>query len=118
MTYQQLIDYCLTKVGAIHDYKTEWEADRIQVANKMFALLGNLHDRPIISLKSDILRAEQLRQQYKDIIPGYYLNKAHWNTIYIDGEVPDNLIFECIDSSYDLIVKGLPKKTQKMLGTI
>jgi predicted DNA-binding protein (MmcQ/YjbR family) len=115
MKYQHLIDYCLTKVGAVHDYKAEWEADRVQVANKMFALLGIMKDRPAISLKCDVLKAEQLRDQYKDIIPGYYLNKAHWNTIFIDGEVPDKLIFECIDASYELIVQGLPKKTQKML---
>lgn len=119
MTYQQLMDYCLTKVGAIHDYKAEWDADRIQVANKMFALMGdNLRGRPIILLKCDILKAEQLREKYKDITPGYHMNKAHWNTLYLDGELSDELICECVDDSYRLVVKGLTKKHQKMLGML
>lgn len=112
----QLIKYCLTKSGTAHDFKAAWEADRICVADKMFALLGTLDGRLIISLKCDPAHAEQLRLMYDDIIPGYYLNKAHWNTLFLDGSLSDELIYESIDQSYQLVAQGLTKKLQKLLG--
>ena len=114
----QLIEYCLSKAGAVHDYQAAWEADRVCVADKMFALLGALDGRPILSLKCDPARAEQLRQMFDDIIPGYYLNKAHWNTLFLDGSVPDELVYESIDQSYQLVAQGLTKKMQKLLGVL
>ncbi len=113
---EQLIEYCLDKPGAIHDYQADWEADRVSVAGKMFALLGELDGRPIISLKCDPARADLLRQAFSDIIPGYYLNKTHWNTLFLDGTLPDELIHENIDHSYQLVVRGLPKKIRLALG--
>ncbi|QBH95542.1 MmcQ/YjbR family DNA-binding protein [Limnobaculum zhutongyuii] len=116
MNSKDLIPYCLTKLGAVHDYKAEWEADRVCVCDKMFALLGELNGRPIISLKSDPDRSDILRQTFPDIIPGYYLNKRLWNTLFLDGALSMEMIEESIDHSYLLVVQGLPKKTQKMLG--
>ena len=116
MNSQQLIEYCLSKPGATHDYQAEWEADRASVGGKMFALLGMLDGRPIISLKCDPDRAEQLRQTFAEIIPGYYLNKIHWNTLYLDGSLPDELILESIDQSHRLVAQGLTKKMQRELG--
>lgn len=118
MDNTQLIEYCLTKLGAVHDYKAEWEADRVCISGKMFALLGELNGRPIISLKSEPDRADVLRQMYADVIPGYYLNKTHWNTLFIDGALPEELIYESIDHSYRLVGMGLPKKTQRALGLL
>lgn len=118
MNSQQLIEYCLGKAGAVHDYQAEWQADRVSVGGKMFALLGSLDGRPLISLKCDPDRAEQLRQTFNDIIPGYYLNKMHWNSLYLDGALPDELILESIDQSHQLVAQGLPKKTQRALGIL
>lgn len=118
MNNAQVIEYCLTKPGAIHDYKAEWQADRVCISGKMFALLSELNGRPIVSLKSEPDRADVLRQAYKDIIPGYYLNKRLWNTLFLDGELPESLILESIDHSYRLVGQGLPKKTQKILGLL
>ncbi|MBW7983487.1 MmcQ/YjbR family DNA-binding protein [Enterobacillus tribolii] len=118
MDNAELIEYCLTKPGAVHDYKAEWEADRVCVSGKMFAMLGDLNGRPIISLKSEPDRADVLRQAYDDIIPGYYLNKKHWNTLFLDGSLPEELVYESIDHSYRLVTQGLTKKVQKALGLL
>lgn len=118
MDSKQLIEYCLSKTGAVHDYQAEWEADRVCVGGKMFALLGSLDGRPLISLKCDPDRAEQLRQTFDDIIPGYYLNKIHWNSLFLDGALPDELILESIDQSHQLVAQGLTKKAQRALGLL
>ena len=57
--------------------------------------------------------AEVYRKEYEDVIPGYYLNKVHWNSIYMDGTVPDNVLKEMIDMSYNLILQSLPKKIKE-----
>jgi len=113
---QQLLDYCLTKPGSEQDYQSDWQADRVRVAEKMFALIGEAYGRPVISLKCGIELAEQLREQHADIIPGYYLNKAHWNSIYLDGALPDSQFYQLIDISYQLVVAGLSKKKRQELG--
>nr|WP_278430037.1 MmcQ/YjbR family DNA-binding protein [Brevibacillus laterosporus] len=108
--------YCLKHPGAVHDYKVEWEADRYQVGGKMFAMLGgDSNGKPILSLKCDPVRAEQLREAYEGIIPGYYLNKSHWNSIYLDANIPAELWEKLITHSYELIFHKLPKKMQKEL---
>jgi predicted DNA-binding protein (MmcQ/YjbR family) len=62
-----------------------------------------------VSLKCDPVVAEDLRRRYVGIIPGYHLNKRHWNTVALDGSVPDALIREMCEDSYDLVVGSLPK---------
>ena len=81
----------------------------------MFAAIcrDSTGERDIITIKKDVMDGEFLRQQYKDIISGYYMNKAHWNSIYLDGEVPADIVKELIEKSYYLVVGGLPKKKQK-----
>ena len=117
MKYEWLQAYCLSKKGAAYQYKPEWEAGVFTVAGKMFAMLaGDAHRRPIVSLKCDPVYAEFLRAQHKDIIPGYYMNKMHWNSVYLEGEVPDALLQQLIDLSYKLVLEGLPKKAQKEIA--
>lgn len=116
MNKQQLIDYCLTKPGSEHDYQNDWQADRVRVADKMFALIGEAYGRPAISLKCGVELAEQLRGQHAEIIPGYYLNKAHWNSIFLDGALPDSQFYQLIDISYQLVTAGLSKKKRLELG--
>ncbi len=99
----------------IRDFKEEWQWIRYQVGDKMFAAIcrDSTGERDIITIKLDVMDGAFLRQQYKDIIPGYYMNKAHWNSIYLDGEVPTDIVKELIEKSYYLVVEGLPKKKQK-----
>lgn len=115
MRYTWLDEYCLAKPGATKDLKEEWNWLRYQVGGKMFAavLLDGDNVPYYINLKLDPAEGEFYRQQYEDVIPGYYSNKAHWNSIKPDGAVPDELLREMLDKSYRLVFAGLTKKLQR-----
>ena len=109
--------YCLPKKGVKIDFKVEWGWHRYFVGGKMFgAICTHKNERPIITLKCEPLFGIKLRENYEDIIPGYYMNKEHWNTVYLDGNVPNNVIKEMIDISYKLILDPLTKKYKKTNG--
>lgn len=101
--------------GVTRDFKEEWQWIRYQVGGKMFAAVCRdaAGIRDIITVKLEVSDGDFLRHQYEDIIPGHYMNKAHWNSIYLDGKVPAAIIKEAIDKSYHLVLSGLPKKKQK-----
>ena len=114
MNKEQIEEYCLTKKDVEFDYKPEWEAIRGQIHNKMFILIGgDKYKKEIVSLKCEPLMAEIYRKEYKDVIPGYYLNKIHWNSIYLGGAVEEDVLKEMIDMSYDLVWQSLPKKIKE-----
>lgn len=114
MDKQTLKSLCLKLTGVTHDYKTEWDADRYLVGGKMFALIGaDARGKPLISLKCDPVRAEELRESHEGVIPGYYLNKTHWNSIYFDANLPEELWEKLVVHSYELVFQSLPKKVQK-----
>ncbi len=114
MKYEWLDEYCRSKKGAEKDYKEEWEATRYMLQGKMFALQGKHKDgKAIITLKLDPSYGQLLRDEYTDIIPGYYMNKEHWNSVYLDGQVPADLLQEMIDESYELILASLSKKARQ-----
>lgn len=80
----------------------------------MFAMVGNYKDgRPILSLKHSPEYGIEIQERYPDIIPGYYLNKTHWSSIFIDGNVPESVVKEMISQSYDLVFKSLSKSVQR-----
>lgn len=96
------------------DYKREWDAVRYLIGGKMFAMVGNYKDgRPILSLKHSPEYGIEIQERYPDIIPGYYLNKTHWSSIFIDGNVPESVVKEMISQSYDLVFKSLSKSVQR-----
>jgi predicted DNA-binding protein (MmcQ/YjbR family) len=83
-----------------------------KVAGKVYAL--STYQSPLaVNLKCDSTRAQELRNRYDAVQPGYHMNKKHWNTVTIDGSLPKSLLLELIEHSYDLVVNGLPKKAQK-----
>ena len=113
MKYTWLDDYCLSKKGAVKDYKIEWEAVRYMVGGKMFVLQGgDKCGKPIITLKCEPFYGQALRDQYNDIIAGYHMNKVHWNSVYLEGNVPDDVLRQMIDMSYGLVLGGLTKKAR------
>ncbi|MCL2383857.1 MAG: MmcQ/YjbR family DNA-binding protein [Oscillospiraceae bacterium] len=114
MNQKQVEEYCSTKKGAEIDYQEEWEAIRGRIHEKMFVLIGaDNNGKKFVSLKCEPMLAEVYRKQYKNVVPGYYLNKTHWNSIYVEeGLVPGDVLKEMIDMSYDLVLKSLPKKVQ------
>lgn len=86
-----------------------------KVGGKMFAL-ADVDYFESINLKCDPEKAIELREQFPAVQPGYHMNKSHWNTIVMDGSVPDALVREWILDSYDLIVASLPKKKRLEYG--
>lgn len=114
MKYEWLNEYCLSKKGTIKDFKVEWDATRYLIGGKMFAMQGgDKYNKAIITLKCDPLFTRSLREQYQHIVPGYYMNKEHWNSLYLDGDVPDDVLKQMIDMSYELVLSNLSKKVQK-----
>ncbi|MCY7533448.1 MULTISPECIES: MmcQ/YjbR family DNA-binding protein [Bacillus] len=116
MKKETLQAFCLSLQGATHDYQPEWQADRYHIGGKMFAMMGGDVDRkPVITLKCDPQRAEELREMHEGIIPGYYMNKTHWNSIYLDADIPSSFVEELIEYSYQLVFHKLTKKAQQAI---
>ena len=117
MRYVWLDEYLLGKAGVTKDLQKDWNWIRYQIGGKMFAAVClDWNDEPYyITLKLEPSDGEFLRQQYEDIIPGYYCNKQHWNSVKPDGNVPDDLLKDLLDKSYFLVLSGFPKKKQREL---
>jgi len=107
-------NYCLNKPGATEDFPFDTDTLVFKVGGKIFALL-NLEVFDSINLKCHPERAVELRERYSEVIPGYHMNKNHWNTISVIGSIADDLILEWTDDSYELVVRSLPKKLKEEL---
>jgi len=117
MRYLWIDDYLLNKVGVTKDLKTEWNWIRYMIGEKMFAAvcLDEKNEPYYITLKLEPSEGDFMRQQYEDIIPGYYMNKTHWNSVKPDGKVPDDLLKDLLDKSYALVLGGFSRKKQQEL---
>lgn len=102
-------DYILSKPGAVEDYPFGDGAAVFKVGGKMFALTSPPGNPASMNLKCDPTLAKALRQKFAAISPGYHMNKEHWNTVKLDGTVPEAELRKQIDHSYDLVVASLPK---------
>ena len=107
MDFDTLRTHLIRRKGATEDMPFGPSALVFKVMGKMFALIGVDDDPLRMNLKCDPDYALLLRQRYTGVIPGYHMNKQHWNTVVLDDSVPDDLILDMIDDSYDLVVKGL-----------
>ena len=116
MNVEDLRNYCLSKPATEETLPFGPNTLVFKVAGKMFAAMGLEWEEAAINLKCDPERAEQLRDEYEDIIPGYHMSKKHWNTVYTERTVEDELIEELIDHSYDLVFSKLPKKTRELIA--
>jgi len=110
-----LRDYCLSMTGAYEEFPFGPEAAVFKVKGKMFALIPVDVTPPSISLKCDPVEAAILRETYESVIPGYHLNKKHWNTVSIDGEIEDERVKEMIEDSYILVRQKLKKSERTAL---
>jgi predicted DNA-binding protein (MmcQ/YjbR family) len=109
-------DRCLSLAGAAETFPFGPHTSVFKVAGKMFAL-SRLDQVPLrISLKCEPELAEQLRATHAAVMPGYHLNKRHWNTVVIDGSLAAQTIGDMIEDSYDLVVSGLPRAQRQRLG--
>ncbi len=107
---------CLGFVGAEETFPFSPGTSVFKVAGKMFALSRLSGDPLSVSLKCEPLLAEELRAAHPAITPGYHLNKRHWNTVRIDGSLPDRMIADLVEDSYDLVVSKLPRTRRRALG--
>ncbi|QQM43413.1 MmcQ/YjbR family DNA-binding protein [Streptomyces liliifuscus] len=116
MTPQELRTFCLSFNATVEDFPFSPEISVFKVLGKLFALTS-LDARPLtVNLKCDPDDAVRLRAEYEGlIIPGYHMNKRHWNTVTADGDLPDRLVRELVEDSYDLVVAGLPRSERLRL---
>ena len=115
MNIQAFYDYCLAKKGVTEHFPFDEDTLVFKVGGKMFALSSLTQwekGEASVNLKCDPDRALELRAQYEAIEAGYHMSKVHWNTVTVDGDVPEKLLRELIDHSYELVFKSLTKKLQ------
>jgi predicted DNA-binding protein (MmcQ/YjbR family) len=116
MNPSELRDLCLSFTGAEETFPFGANTSVFKVAGKMFALSQLAAKSLSVSLKCDPQLAVALRAAYEAVIPGYHLNKRHWNTVIIDGSLKDDTIRDMIEDSYDLVVSKLPSARRRALG--
>jgi len=115
MNVELLREYCLKKKSVTEDFPFGETTLVFRVKEKIFLLVSLDSDPLQFNAKCNPEKTIELREEYSSIIPGYHMNKKHWNTVIIDGTIPTKLIKELIDDSYDLIVQSLPKKLREEL---
>jgi predicted DNA-binding protein (MmcQ/YjbR family) len=109
MNIEAFREYCLGKPAATEGTPFGPENIVFKVEGKMFALAALDEVPPAVNLKCDPDLALELRDRYEQVRPGYHMNKKHWNTVELDGVIPQKEIKKMIDHSYDLVVQSLPK---------
>jgi predicted DNA-binding protein (MmcQ/YjbR family) len=118
MNVEEFREYCLSKKGVEESFPFGEETLVFKVMGKLFALTNLNWDRFSVNLKCNPERALELRERHSQIIPGYHMNKKHWNTIEFETGLDHELLLELIDHSYDLVVQKMPKKLREELDQL
>ncbi|MFD3514491.1 MmcQ/YjbR family DNA-binding protein [Streptomyces sp. NPDC058657] len=115
MTPDQLRALCLDFGAAVEEFPFTPETSVFKVLGKVFALSA-LGASPLrVNLKCDPENAVRLRAEHPAIVPGWHMNKRHWNTVTLDGSLPEGLVRELVEDSYDLVVAGMPRAVRLTL---
>ncbi len=115
MNIEELREYCLSLKNAEEAMPFGPDILLFKIGGKIFLLVG-LDNNPLqFNVKCDPEKAVELRERYDCVIPGYHMSKKHWNTIIINGVIPEKLIRQWITDSYNLVISGLSKAEQKRL---
>jgi predicted DNA-binding protein (MmcQ/YjbR family) len=118
MHLEELRDYCLSKKGVEEALPFGPETLVFKVMGKIFLLTG-IENSPIqFNVKCLPEKVIELREEYSCVIPGYHMNKQHWNTIICDGSASKKTIFSWIDDSYHLVASSLTKKLKSELDSL
>ena len=115
MNIEHIRSFCLVKAGVEETFPFGPETLVFKVRGKAFLLTGLDEEDFRVNLKCDPERAMELREEFEGVIPGWHMNKKHWNTVYCERDLDSKLILELIDHSYDLVVSKLPKKVREQL---
>lgn len=116
MNLESFRGYCLNKKGVTEEFPFGEDTFVYKVMGKVFAITSI--DFPSVNLKCDPEDAIMLRERYTGVIPGYHMNKKHWNTVMMDGAIADRLVLEWVDASYGLVVATLSKSQKSTLDTL
>lgn len=103
MNIEILREYCISKKNVTESFPFDDDTLVFKTGGRIFALV-NLEGDLSLNLKCDPVLAIELRERYSSVTPGYHMNKKHWNTVYLDGSIPDREVFSWIDNSYDLVL--------------
>jgi len=115
MDIETLRLYCIAKPGTTEGFPFDNDTLVFKVMGKMFALIS-IEQPNTVNLKCDPEYAMELREQYpEDILPGYHMNKKHWNTVLLDTGLSESFLKELIDHSYEKVVAGLSRKVRQQL---
>lgn len=117
MNIEEFREYCLSKKGVTEEFPFDNVTLVFKVMGKMFALC-DIDNFDRINLKCDPEKAVELRERYPAIIPGYHMNKKHWNSVINDQSLPEQMIFALVDHSYELVSKGLTKAQKQILKSL
>jgi len=112
LTLKDIRTYCSTLKGTREDFPFDFTTLVFKVGDKMYGLTNIDSEELWINLKCDPLLALELRSRHPQVKPGYHMNKKHWNTVVVDGELPDEEIFRMIAHSYDLVFGKLKKSVK------
>ena len=116
MTFGQAHVYLLSQPGALEDRPFSPETPVYKVGGKMFAYGSPDSVPPSITIKLDPLHGQMLRSTYEAVRAGYHMNKEHWNTITLDGSIPEEELLSWIDESYSLVRSKLPQRIRRLLA--
>ena len=116
MNIEEFRAFCLAKPLVTEEFPFDEVTLVFKVCGKIFALTGLYHLEFRVNLKCDPERALELREQYDSIRPGFHMHKKHWNTVIVDGSFSDELFIDLINHSYDMVVRGLPKRLREKLN--
>ena len=114
-SYQWLDELLLKQPATEKEFQPAWQAYKYLLRGKMYAYIGinDQNKRPIITLKLESLYSDMLCREYHDIVPGYYMNKLHWSTVYLDSDVPREVISGMVHAAHKLVLASLSKKAQQ-----
>lgn len=114
-SYRWLDEYLQKQPATEKEFQPAWQAYKYLVRGKMYAYIGinDQNGRLIITLKLDPLFSDMLRREYEDVVPGYYMNKQHWSTVYLDGAVPKEVLADMVRASHKWMLSSLSKKAQR-----
>ncbi len=113
MNLEQIREYALSKAQVTESCTFGIDLPQFKVAGKIFIIMNTTYPFSL-NLKCNPERAISLREEYEEIQPGYHMNKVHWNTVMLEGRLPDTLIKNLIDHSYNLVISSLPKRSQEL----
>lgn len=111
MNIEELREYCISKKGVTESFPFDETTLVFKVGDKIFCMTDIEGDFSV-NLKNDPEKNMELRERYPEVKPGYHMNKRHWNTVDLNGYLPDSLVVQLLDESYDIVLKGLSRKQQ------